>query len=752
MNQFKKIYWALRKMGPRVVGLRAGVALRCLLGTTRKQFAPRPWKSISLAEICLSGTPTESAEYTNFKREQSLPFFFPLGRPPQLPKWLMESPAQRQPEFAERLYLIAADRPVYCFQTPSPEPLDWNANPVLGTRCRGDQIWCDIPDFDPAQGDIRLMWDPARGAWAIDLARAYARGISPDAAQLYWHWVDSWMSACPPWQGPHWKCGQESFVRFLAVMIGFWSLSDDPRGTAPARWMQIARLAWVTGYRIEHHIDYAKSQKNNHALSEACGLMLIGHLFPEFRQAAEWFQKGRDIFSAELSRQMYSDGSYVQHSLNYHRVMLQTAVVAALVAKWHGQSLDGVVMQHITAAEEFLFQMLDPETGQVPLYGNNDGAWVLPMDECHFLDFRGAVQAAHFLATGRRRFSRGAWDEDLLWLFGQEALDAPQENLHEQCSTAFQDGGYFTLRDANSWGLIRCHTYRDRPGQYDPLHFDLWHQGQNVLRDCGTYQYFPPEGRPMEDYFQLIRSHNTVEIDHCSPVERISRFLYFPWPRATLRWFEAEGTGYRYFEGVSSDYDRRPWHVLHRRAIVGLDDDVWLIVDDLLGHGHHTATLRWHFSDVPISFDKSTQIAALKLETGDWCTWCGSERQWDRLEIICGQIEGTKIQGIASPYYGKRIAIPVMEGEITTNFPLRLLTIAAPGKICRWQSRGATAAGETYEIHANHRAWRVEATPLDRDSKRIIMQVTPMSAQVETSIDSFTPLISGAVGPTSGLK
>ena len=41
---------------------------------------------------------------------------------------------------------------------------------------------------------------------------------------------------------------------------------------------------------------------------------------------------------------------------------------------------------------------------------------------------------------------------------------------------------------------------------------------------------------------------------------------------ASPAWFEAE----------HYDYDRRPWNVLHRRCVVALEDDVWVIVDDLL--------------------------------------------------------------------------------------------------------------------------------------------------------------------------
>jgi hypothetical protein len=662
-----------------------------------------------------------------------------------MPQWLSNSTAQRQPPLAERLQLIAADRPIYCFRTTSAEPVDWNVNSLSGSRCDGQRVWCDIPNFDVAQGDIRLLWDPARAAWAFDLARASARGILPGAGALYWRWLDSWMSACPPWQGPQWMCGQEAFVRLLALLFGFWSVADAPETTS-SRWTQMARLAWATGYRIDHHINYARSQKNNHALSEACGLMLVGHLFPELREAEHWFERGRTIFASELSRQVYADGSYVQHSFNYHRVMLQTAVVAALLAKWHGQPLENSTMQHIAAAEEFLFQMLDPKTGQVPLYGNNDGAWVLPLDEGDFSDYRGAVQAAHFLTTGKRRLPPGPWDEDLLWLFGPSALESPQEPVHKPESTAFTDGGYYTLRAPNSWGMIRCHTYRDRPGQYDPLHFDLWYQGQNVLRDCGTYQYFPPEGRPTENYFQLAGSHNTIEIDGRSPVERVSRFLYFPWPKANVRSFSA-GTGqYPYFEGERLDYDRRPWHVLHRRAIMSLDGDTWLIVDDLLGSGQHTATLRWHLADVPAILDEDAHTIRLKFTSGDWClsAWCDWGQSWDRLEVIRGRSEPGAIQGFAAPYYGDKLPIPVLEAEISAKLPLRLITMATPGHTPQWQLQGTSANGEIYQLRAGRQAWRVEFGRLDRSSRRTVIHADRIDPNASVTGTGTTQLVAAS--------
>lgn len=716
MNRFTTIYRVLRQFGPRIIGLRGGVYLSKALGLTRRKYPARKWESIRLEEICRPGTPCDARSYAALKRRTAADFFFPLGKPPVVPDFIRRGPQQRQPPLAERLKLISENRHVYCFRMASPERVDWNSNPLDGTRIDGERTWCDIPDAAPGQGDLRLFWDPGRAAWAIDLARAGSHGISIDAGSLFWRWLDSWMDACPPWQGPHWKCGQEATVRLIALAFGMWAVADDP-ATTGERWVQFARLAWATGYRIEQHLDYARSQKNNHALSEACGLMLVGHLFPEFREAERWFEQGRAVFCDELARQVYADGSYVQHSPNYHRVMLQTAVLAARLAQWHGRPFDAATIERIAAGEEFLFQMLDETSGRAPLYGNNDGAWVLPLDECDFTDYRGALQSAHFLISGKRRLASGPWDEDLLWLFGPEALAASQEPACRAQSTAFDDGGYYTLRGAESWGMIRCHTFRDRPAHYDQLHFDLWHRGHNLLCDSGTYKYNLAEGKTLEDYFQLAGGHNTIELDGLSPVERVSRFLYFPWPRARLRHFEAGGDSYRYFEGERYDYDVRPWRVLHRRAIVGLADDVWLIVDDLLGSGEHTATLRWHLADGPVRLDAEQATVVIETPSGECFLSLPAEGEhsWRRLEIV---------QGFRSEYYGQRQPIPTVEAEVAAELPLRLVTLLAPESQAIWKFQRETRQGESYELRCRATWWQIELGPRSRQSQRMVVSIS----------------------------
>lgn len=713
MNPLTKAACVLRYLGPRVVALRAGVYWDRLTGATRKAFAPRAWDSISLSEITRPGTPVDPVEYAAYKQAAPPPFLFLLGQPPLPPRTMREGGAARAPSLDERVRLLGEDRCIYFFRTPAPAPIDWYANPLRAARGDSERPWHDVPDFSPAQGDIRTLWEPARAAWALDLARAAARSDAParvaELRVLFWRWVDSWSKACPPWQGSQWKCGQEASVRFVALAIGFWALAGrSPTSSARWRWPEFARIAWATGYRVAHHIRYAVSQKNNHALSEALGLMLIAQLFPEFRDAPEWGATGRRVMEQELGRQIYADGSYVQHSLNYERVMLNVATLALRLGELAGAPFARETYERLGRCAEFVHELSDPGSGRTPNYGNNDGAWVLPLSEIDFSDFRSAIQAAYYAAHRKPLLPAGPWDEDVLWLFGADALPAQRPPVPTPRSRAFDDGGYYTLRLGESWAMTRCHAYRDRPGQCDALHLDLWWRGRNILCDAGTYQYFTPANPALERFFKSTSAHNTVEIDQRDPVELVSRYLWLPWPQSRRTAFEPPGPtrDYGRFEGAHRGYARLPGACVHRRAIVALPADVWMIIDDVLGAGAHAATLRWHLPDLPHQFDAVAGRLTISAPEGDVFVAVRASVADATTELVRSRAEGQRVQALCAPYYSELQPALCLEVAARGALPARFTTLVMLGTEHPFE-----ITPDAVEVALPERDWRIALHP-----------------------------------------
>jgi hypothetical protein len=400
--------------------------------------------------------------------------------------------------------------------------------------------------------------------------------------------------------------------------------------------------------------------------------------------------------------------------------MLHVSLLALRLAELAGAPFERDLYDGLRRGADFLFQMMDSQTGRLPQYGNNDGADVLPLSECDFNDYRPVIQAVHYLAHRRRLLPAGPWDEDLIWLFGPDALAGDKPVPPEPVSSAFDLGGYYTLRGSDSWAMIRCHTYRDRPGQCDPLHVDLWWRGQNVFQDCGTYQYYVP-GRPdVEHYFKSVAAHNTVTVDGVDPTRHVSRFLSFPWLRARKRHFGQAAEAVWRFEGEHYGYDRAPWGVLHRRTVIALSDGPWVIVDDLLGGGRHELILRWHMLDAPY---EAVGRSCLRLRTpaGDiFVSVGGHPAEKVCFEVIRGRDEPDRVQGFAAPYYRERLPIPTLEVTWRCPMPQRIVTAvsAAEPMVVR------ATEHERWELVGDDRRWLVELAELERSVPRTLLGCT----------------------------
>ena len=724
MNLPVKAYHVLRNLGPRFVARRIALSVKKRLGVTQRRYPSRPWANIDLNTILIDGVPGDLVGYTEYKRQHLPRFLFPFGAPPTISGTFPEADAARQPVLRARIALLKEDRCVYFFNQPSPEKIDWYHNPFDDTRGERIRVWCDIPDFTPSQGDPRVLWEPLRAAWAFDFARARARGWDEPLTELYWRWVDSWMDACPPFQGFQWKCGQESSVRFIAMMFGFWAMGVS-EADAERRWVQMARLAWATAYRVSHHIGYAVSQNNNHALSEACGLILIAQLFPELRDSKEWDRIGRKVLAEGMRRQIYADGSYVQHSMNYHRVMVQVCTLALRIAEVSDRPFPRDLYERLGLATEFLIQMMDWTTGRTPNYGNNDGALVLPLSETHFADCRAAVQSAHYLVKRKLLFTPGAWDEETLWLHGEGALAASRE-AREPESRTFRAGGYFTLRQRDSWVMVRCHEYRDRPSQYDPLHMDLWWNGLNILEDRGTFRYYNPSDPAMESAFRSLTAHNAVAIDGCAPMEWVGRFLCVPFSHSQTQEYRiADGSsGPVVWAGTSYDYHHHPWHAVHHRIVICVSEKVWVIVEDLVGEGSHTATLRWQLPALPFSHEPMKTGVDVVTPRGPVSLRVVTDsRTALQSRVAVGLREGDDAVGFSAPFYNTLAPCPTFEVSTRGAFPLRLVTAVFLG--CKPERASLRITGPArVEVGCGEQHWnlRLAERPWTENGEVVVVE------------------------------
>jgi len=458
-------------------------------------------------------------------------------------------------------------------------PPDWFLNPFNGARnTTPGRHWTALNEFDVDLGDIKNIWEASRFEWVLALARAYAVSGEPHHLQILNEWLQNWTDENPVNAGPNWKCGQEASIRVFnlvnaALVLQQW---DQP---SPA----LMEFIFHHLERIHGNIRYAVSQDNNHGTSEAAALFIGGNWLARVsgdkavaRKSELYARSGKKWLENRVEKLVEADGSFSQHSVTYHRVLLDTLIYAEYWRKkLNAKPFSVLFYERSAAALDWMAAIIDPVNGDAPNLGANDGAMLLNMHACNYRDFRPTLQTASVLFCGRKFFDAGPWDEPLFWL-GIDASDAVKSELAKQ-NKVFA-GGYVIMAAEASWALLRFPMYRFRPSHNDVFHFDLWYQGQNICRDAGSFSYNPDE-EDDDIYFKSVRAHNTVCFDGQDQMPRLGRFLLGRWIQADhVGKIEAARDGCRRWSGVYTDWRGNK----HRRAVFWSDDQ-WVVEDDLAG-------------------------------------------------------------------------------------------------------------------------------------------------------------------------
>jgi hypothetical protein len=669
MNPIEKFWWTAKAVGWDNLPRRVLQMLRARSGLLRKRLAPELFSQESFQIACRT-TPDEQSQLWADRAKS----FFAIPDREALQSVADDSLWDRE---VTEICNKALDGQHQFFSHWFGQlgwPPNFNRDPVHDIDWPVGEHWLSTARSGPPRDDIKLVWEASRFTLGYHFARAYRRSGQEKWAQAFWEMFDAWIAQNPPQLTVGWGCGQEIAFRLMAMLTGAFATLDSPSAT-DERLYALSRFAWQAARRIEVNINYARSQKNNHAFSEALGLWTVGLLFPEFEPAEKWRDKGRDILAAEAGRQIYDDGSYVQHSLSYHRVMIDDLLWAIQLGRINDQPLGDIVIDRFARATAWLGQMLDPDSGCVVNYGANDGANILPLACCDYLDYRPTIQAASILTDNNPCLPTGPWDEKALWLFGSKSLEAPIVPIVRDSEFSAPDGGYYILRGPNSWTMTRCCTYKDRPNQADMLHVDLWYKGVNVLRDAGSYMYYCPE--PWKHYFHSTAAHNTIEIDGQDQMTKGPRFLWFHWTKSDVVRFESQGDRSGLLEASHHGYRRLPGPVDHKRTVRRIGD-VYSIEDTLTSRSPqmHQAIMRWRLCAADWRQDAEDKSWRGNLAGGKFSIRIACSDDFT-CRLTSGSGEGS-VEGWESLYYGRKTQVPILLSTVQFKQESRFITLLGP--------------------------------------------------------------------------
>ena len=471
-----------------------------------------------------------------------------------------------------------------------------------------------------------------------------------------------------PGTGVHWFSGQEIALRLLSMLFGYRVFSA--LGVWPEHLNEsFGRHIYSCGdaYRKPHRIRAGIGLQQPSAFRIAgniCGGSLLPGVAPR-----KWREDGMEILVEQADRQFYGDGAYIQQSHNYQRGSLQLYLWATAMLRANGIAAPREWTAALERSLDFLLAHQNPEDGQLPNFGANDGSRPIVLSSSEFGDFRPVLQAASVATRHERIYDPGPWDEMAAWLFGPRIAELPKRDPARK-SVSFGETGYHVLRgnDKGCFGAFRCGSIRDRFAQIDMLHLDVWWRGQNVLVDGGSYRY--NGANRWHNHFLRTESHNTVAVDGQDQMVHFRQFKTIYWTEAALLRFE-DNPSWALAEGEHYGY-RRVAGCTHRRAVLLVKDDLWVVVDTIRGEGSHSARIQWLAGSFPFVFDPGQARLALETPRGQFCVTVldGSGLPVPGADVVAGgEGHGNSPRGWRAKYYGEKEAVPSLAAVSSERRP-----------------------------------------------------------------------------------
>lgn len=487
---------------------------------------------------------------------------------------------------------------------------DWMTNPDTNYRYDSKTHWTEIEDIVSKAGDIKYVWEKSRFSFLYDIIR-YDQKTGENHAAFVLSQIKDWIDKNPLNCGPNYKCSQEISLRVLNWVFALYYYKDSAELTKDL-FKIIIQSVYGQMKHVRSNINFSRiAVRNNHAITETLALYLVGMLFPQFPEAKDWKKNGKRWFEEEIKYQVAEDGTYLQFSMNYHRVVVQLLTWAITLADRNGELFCKEVYERAYRSVNFLYQCQDDSTGWLPNYGSNDGALFFKLNDCDYRDYRPQLDALHYLLTSEYLYDCSYEDKEW-YLCEWKSNRQMYPPIKKQCGCIFFEmGGYYCIREKDTFSFIRCGKYKDRPAHADNLHLDIWYQGENMLFDGGSYKYNTTE--KLLRYFMGTESHNTVMLGQYDQMLKGSRFIWYNWSQGSSVSLKETEDAY-IFEGVVSCFTYLNKKMRHCRRIVKWKNVCkWEIQDYIYGKPKDLNMRQlWHTNKDNIHLDSNGEYVGSK--------------------------------------------------------------------------------------------------------------------------------------------
>ena len=440
----------------------------------------------------------------------------------------------------------------------------------------GDIDWDHNPTSNP-----EWHWWLHRHHWWPILAKAYSISGDERYAAAFVSQMQDWIQNNPPPSGkdessPSWRLMEVGLRMRVSWIPSFALFFESPAFADEDKLLMLRSI-----YDHANFLCCFKSRMN-HLLRESNGLAAVAAYFPEFKDAPQWEHIALARIDTELSNQVNDDGSHIEMSVGYQWLAVDEFEKAYRLLEDCQLSLPN---ENIASRLEKMYQVLTyvvrPD-GTFPQI--NDG----------YIQWEVTRMADAGKKLGRKDF-------EYIGTQGDKG-ELPAYN-----SVSIGDAGFFVMRsgwtEQSKYLFFDAGPYGGWHGHEDKLSIEIYALGAPFIVDAGSYTY--ENADPYRSYFVGSYSHNTVLVDGLSQIRR--------WNKANMKPKRSKGKYAKWiseekFDFVSADYDEGYGRfflsslekaqvmndVVHKRTIVFVKPDYWVIFDQLVAGQAHDYQLLFH--------------------------------------------------------------------------------------------------------------------------------------------------------------
>jgi uncharacterized heparinase superfamily protein len=511
--------------------------------------------------------------------------------------------------------------------------------------------------------------------YALDLALLARWQKDPVPAETLRRLFFGWIGANAVGQGNGWH--SYPIARRIVNWVQAVSLAS-PAAVFDSAGAEAAFLAslYQQAQYLHDHLEY--DVLGNHLLANGKALVFAG-LFLAGGNAARWYETGQRLLDRGLREQILDDGGHEERSPMYHTVVLQDYLEVVAAQQLSGKETPAHWRDRLIAMADFLFGIRHPD-GDIPLF--QDAAFGITHSPRDIL-----------AAAERLLHVPGRWPDAQPGPYC--ALFAPLAPEHPgpaapACSVSgsWPATGYFRLTGASPADSLVVDARPMGPSHL-PAHghcslfsYELSLSGMRFIVDSGVEEY---ERGPWRDFWRSTRAHNTVAVDHSDQTEIWASFRAGQRTRL-LEFGSLHRPGASPFLGRHSGFARQKSPTPHRRIIAALPGGIWMVLDEVGGHGRHSVQSFVHFHpDAACTVGENhadIALGSLRMSLHPYRT-----ASTPAVSITCSRGETNPVQGWYAPEFGKRQPNSVLCLSCDTGLPARVGYLLAPPEleIASWE-------------------------------------------------------------------